>query len=377
MRILMVSKLWPPRAVGGAERYAAALAERLEDAGHEVGVVTFGVSGDRVVASVPSRGVDPERWWESSTLARRRSHLVDLWNPDTRRVLRDATAAFWPDVVHSHAVAAMSVAALLADAPRVHTVHDHWLLCWRGYPIRDGELCRSTCAACVPYALSRRTILQRRPPLFVAPADDVRRAHTDKGWDPNRWRVVRHPVDPPPVPAAARPPASPPLRLGFIGQLSREKGLDLLLDAVDSLTAGTELVVAGEGVLDDQARSHALVEHRGRVAGEAKERFFADIDALVVPSRVPEVAPLVIDEATVRRVPVIGSRRGGIPEYVPDVCRSLLFDPDRPGDLAAAIGRFVAEPGAFAVEPPVGRDWSDHLEQILAVYEDAIAERAS
>ncbi len=375
MRVLMVSKLWPPRAVGGAERYAAGLADHLVEAGHDVGVVTFGVGGDLVVAQVPTRGVDPERWWASSTFVRRRSHVLDLWNPDTRRVLRDAVGHFRPDVVHSHAVAAMSVAALLADAPRVHTVHDHWLLCWRGYPIRDGVVCETTCAGCVPYARSRHHLLRRRPPRFIAPSDAVRRAHADKGWDTSAWHVVPHPVEAPPVGSApAVPTAREGLRVGFIGQMTREKGIDLVLAAVPEVDPGAEIIVAGSGALDDVVRAHPLVDHRGVVGGAAKEAFFSDIDVLVVPSRVPEIAGLVIDEATVRGVPVIASRRGGIPEYVPAPCAPLLFDPDRPGDLAAALGRFVAQPAVYAVRPPAGRSWDEHVQRILAVYEEATAE---
>jgi glycosyltransferase involved in cell wall biosynthesis len=338
-----------------------------------VGVVTHGVDGDRVVAAVPTHGMDPERWWTASTFVRRRSHLVDLWNPSARRVLRQAVERFRPDVVHSHAVAGMSVAAVLTDAPRVHTVHDHWLTCWRGYPIRDGEVCTSTCAGCLPYLWSRRTLVQRRPPVFVTPADAVRRAHADRGWDTRAWRVIRHALDPSSAPLPRRAPGGRALTLGFIGQVSHEKGIDLLLDAVAALPPATRIVVAGEGVLDDEVRAHPQAEHRGRVAGEEKERFFADIDVLVVPSRVPEVAPLVLDEAAVRRVPVVGARRGGIPEYVPEPCHPLLFDPDRAGDLGAALRRFQAAPAVFAVAPPSGRTWADHLAQVVGAYGDAIA----
>jgi glycosyltransferase involved in cell wall biosynthesis len=372
MRVLMVSKLWPPRAVGGAERYAHRLAEELEAAGHDVGVVTYGVEGDRVVAAVPTHGVDPERWWTASTFARRRSHLVDLWNPEARRALRQAVERFRPDVVHSHAVAGMSVAALLADAPRVHTVHDLWLTCWRGYPIRDGEVCTSTCAGCLPYLWSRRGLVQRRPPMFVTPADAVRRAHAEKGFDTTTWRVIRHALDVPGEPAARRVPDRATLRIGFIGQVSREKGVDLLVDALAGLGASARLIVAGDGALDDEVRAHPQVEHRGRVGGEDKERFFADIDVLVVPSRVPEVAPLVLDEAAVRGVPIVGSRRGGIPEYVPEPCLPLLFDPDRAGELAAVLHRFGDDPTRYAVEPPSGRTWADHLAQILDTYRAAV-----
>ena len=52
MRILMVSNLWPPEVVGGAEQYAAALAQRLRGEGHEVHAFTFGVTGPDVVHAV-------------------------------------------------------------------------------------------------------------------------------------------------------------------------------------------------------------------------------------------------------------------------------------------------------------------------------------
>ena len=65
MRILMVSNLWPPEVVGGAEQYASALAAHLRAAGHEVEVLTLGVDGPDVVAhgeavAVPDPGdTDP------------------------------------------------------------------------------------------------------------------------------------------------------------------------------------------------------------------------------------------------------------------------------------------------------------------------------
>ena len=55
MRVLLLSSLWPPAVLGGAELHAAALADRLVDAGHEVGVVTYGSPGAHVIAEVPAR----------------------------------------------------------------------------------------------------------------------------------------------------------------------------------------------------------------------------------------------------------------------------------------------------------------------------------
>ena len=51
-RILMISSLWPPVVLGGAESYASALAEQLRARGGEVGVLTLGVGGADVVSTV-------------------------------------------------------------------------------------------------------------------------------------------------------------------------------------------------------------------------------------------------------------------------------------------------------------------------------------
>jgi glycosyltransferase involved in cell wall biosynthesis len=371
----MVSNLWPPVVSGGAERYLARLADHLASAGHEIGVVTFGIRGERVIASVDDHGFHSERWWEASTIARRRFQLFDLWNPEAKRVLADAVTSFQPDVVHSRAVAGFSVAALLTAAPRVHHVPDFWLLCQRGYPQRNGERCRSTCAGCLPFARSRRLLVGRRPPRFIAPSEAIRRAHEEAGYDPARWDVIRHPVtEPEPFDRAPRTRgAGEAWRLGFIGRLIEDKGFDLALDVLDALP-DARLVTAGHGQLAARAEAHPSVDHRGVVEGTEKERFFHDIDVLLVPSRVDEIAGQVIDEAAVRGVPVIASRRGGIPEYVPPGCRALLFDPDEPGALGAAIQRFTASPEEFVATPPTGHSWPEHVARIVEVYDRAIVE---
>jgi len=101
----------------------------------------------------------------------------------------------------------------------------------------------------------------------------------------------------------------------FVGRLVREKGLDLLLDALpDDMT----LLVAGEGPED--LSSHARVRSGaarllGEQRGHGKARLFAAADLLVVPSR-RDGAPTVIGEAHGAGLPVLGTDVGGIPACV-------------------------------------------------------------
>ena len=73
--------------------------------------------------------------------------------------------------------------------------------------------------------------------------------------------------------------------------------------------------------------------------------FFPRIDVLVVPSLHDEALSRVVAEAYAHGVPVLGARRGGIPEIVDDGQTGFVFDPDEPAELAAAARRFVADPG--------------------------------
>ncbi|MDO5699864.1 MAG: glycosyltransferase [Bowdeniella nasicola] len=115
--------------------------------------------------------------------------------------------------------------------------------------------------------------------------------------------------------------------LGFIGRLSYDKGLDVLLRALERLNAegnrSYRLLIAGEPrfVGPDE---RAAVEARVRSAGDVvellgwvdAEHVLADVDIVVSPSIAPESFGLVALEAMSARVPVIVSDAGALPEVV-------------------------------------------------------------
>jgi glycosyltransferase involved in cell wall biosynthesis len=75
---------------------------------------------------------------------------------------------------------------------------------------------------------------------------------------------------------------------------------------------------------------------------------YSQIDALVVPSLWPENSPLVIHEAFMAGVPVVGSRIGGIPELVTDGVSGFVFESGSAADLARALRRFIDRPQLVA-----------------------------
>src|SRR5262245_43241444 len=179
--------------------------------------------------------------------------------------------------------------------------------------------------------------------LFVAPSASLASEFERLGIPASKIRVSDYGF----VPLAPGRPrrASRPLRIGYVGTLVWHKGVHLLLDAVRDLPAdGYELKIFGDTeVFPEYAaalreRADGLpVRFMGRFSRDAVADVYAQIDVLVVPSLWLENSPLVIHEAFMAGVPVVGARIGGIPNLVSDGRGGLLFDPASAAALADAL----------------------------------------
>lgn len=384
MRVLQISSLWPPTVIGGAELYAAELAERLKDAGHEIGVVTLGVPGPDVVGAVPSWPYGVEDHAQQPAWKRVAFHARDQYDPLLAVVLGRAIRRFRPDVVHSHAVPGLSAAALTAPGragvAHVHTLHDYWLLCQRSTLVaRDGSACGTPCMGCRVVSRLRVGLVGRHPPeVVVSVSDAVAAEHRGAGVLADRIRVIRNPVDQrgsDTTPARAEP-AEGPVVFGFLGQLVTIKGIKTLLAAFAGLPEGVaRLAVAGSGPLMDDVAGPG-VRALGWVDAEAKERFFDGIHCLVVPSEWKDPAPLVLNEAAARGIPVIGARIGGIPEFIAADDQDLLFPSGDVGALRSRLQAFLDRPRSGRRTGAASGGWPGHLRDIIEAYDDARATRA-
>ena len=100
-----------------------------------------------------------------------------------------------------------------------------------------------------------------------------------------------------------------------------------------------------------------------------KEALLDDLDCLVVPSQWKDPAPVVVNEARGRGIPVIGAAIGGIPELIAPECRPLLFPPGDAGALADRMAAFAAGPERYRPAPEAAPiDWPGHLDAVLAAY---------
>ena len=143
-----------------------------------------------------------------------------------------------------------------------------------------------------------------------------------------------------------------PLRIGYVGTLAWHKGVHVLLDAVRALPSNAyELKIFGNpDVFRDYAAELGAsarglpAQFMGAFDRERVAEVYAQIDLLVVPSLWLENSPLVIHEAFMAGVPVVGARIGGIADLIDEGRTGLLYDPASPMELRAAISGLIENP---------------------------------
>jgi glycosyltransferase involved in cell wall biosynthesis len=129
--------------------------------------------------------------------------------------------------------------------------------------------------------------------------------------------------------------------VGWVGRISPEKGLDVLVDAIPPLVDLPVIVtVVGDGPergpVERQAAERGIarrISWAGVISGAA--RLLRAFDVLVLSSRT-EGTPMILLEAMHARVPVIVTAVGGVPDVV-SPSEGLLVPPDDPAALSAAI----------------------------------------
>lgn len=457
MRVLMVTIGFPPAEVGGTEVYVAGLVEAIARRGYaaEVAYVHEVPFGDDI--SIRSEWRNGTRVHQI-VVPRSRFHIETVvFDEDLRtriieafrKLIRDRQ----PDVIHVHplqlGLEAYLLETLRADGRAlVLTYHSSTTGCARGDLVRfgrtpcDGVIRQVVCTECLMHFRGvprpAAAVLARMPlswyraghrhirldalkklksfcslPLVV----EARRTCWTRAMSacdrvvavcewvkalcvandvPERKLVVsRHGHRFSSNPAPAR--TGPAVRFGYLGRLSPEKGVRVLLDAVrhtsPDLPFEIELVSATLNAPhpspEEQAVIHEISEaahadSRLRIVGAvADDDLTARVgtwDAMIVPSLWFESGPQVIYESFAAGTPVIGSRRGGIAELVADGETGFLFEPGNARELATLLTRMTLDPAplrALRTRIPPVRTTAAVADDMIGVYETLMERRVA
>ncbi|MGY3446641.1 MULTISPECIES: glycosyltransferase [unclassified Bradyrhizobium] len=386
MKILVAHNRFQGR--GGEDVVFEAEVGLLRGAGHSVETLT--VSNETI----------------NSLAARIATTLSIADNADGSRVMADAIDRFRPEVVHVHNFFPLLSPAVFdlcrqRGVPAVVTLHNYRTICTGGMLLRDGRICHKcldrghlwgvahrcyrgslagSMASAYMIAQHQRRGTWTRPGLrLIALTQFAKTLFAQAGFDADRIDVKPNFMADPGAPD----PAAPRAGLLYVGRLSREKGVGVLLDAV----AGTDvrLRIVGEGPERAAlaARASGDVTFLGALSRAEVLREMAKAQALVVPSLWYEGFPMVVVEAFARGTPVIASEIGGLAEVVSAGRTGALVPP---GD-AAALRRAIADTLGAA---DLAADWgraaraaylelyapAENLRQLEAVYARATGGRS-
>jgi alpha-1,3-rhamnosyl/mannosyltransferase len=178
----------------------------------------------------------------------------------------------------------------------------------------------------------------------------------------------------------------------FFGTLEPRKNVGALLDAYERLAVRRRdlphLVLAGKATaaaapwLERLRRPplNRVARHVGYVDPANRRPLYEGARLLVQPS-FEEGFGLPVLEAMTLGVPVVAADRGALPEVLGGA--GLLFDPEDPAQLAAAIERAIDEPGfeRRAADAGIARaahyTWDRTAHSVFAAYEAAVAHHAA
>ena len=332
---------------------------------------------DAEIAALTAAGVDVVTYLRSSdeipSMPAREKALVPLRPLHSREAVADVDRLIRsqrPDLLHLHnpfPLISWSVVRRAHDRglPVVVTLHNHRHSCMRGSYFRDGAPCTLSRGATLPWpavrhgcyrdsrlqsvpmavAFAAHRADQRSVDRYIALTEAGATSILESGLARPDQVVVRPNTVPDPGPVTA-----PGRGLLFVGRLTREKGVPLLLDAWERAGRpfGT-LTVVGDGPERPAVEAAARAARSGVVAtGPLDPALVTDAiaasAAVVVPSTSPEALPLVVLEAFAQGRPVVATDSGGLADAVDDSV-GWLAAPSAP-DLATVLADAARDGGA-------------------------------
>jgi glycosyltransferase involved in cell wall biosynthesis len=392
MRIVLVhNKYAVPGRGSGEEVMVDAIQTLLEERGHRV---------------LPYFRSSMEL--QEMAFGRVRAFFSGIYNPRAQRDIACFLVEARPDFILVQNVFPLLSPSILpacrkSGAPVLMRCPNYRLICPNGLFMTQGKICEK-CAGGKEYwcmlrnceqnmvkstGYALRGFISRRLRLFQDNVDVImvltsfaKQKLMENGFAPERIHVLAALADPKLFSRLSV--TSPGSYVGYVGRISREKGVDTLVEAARTLPH-IPFKIAGhydrQSTFVQQAPSN--VEFLGQLEREALPAFYQQAGIIVVPSRCYEGLPVVLAEAMFSATPVICSRLGGFPDIVEDGVTGLLFQHDHITELSQKIDLLWQHPDCRQQLGKAGRQKAEVVytpdafyNRLMAAYEVSLKLRA-
>ena len=380
MRVLIAHNAYQQR--GGEDSVVDAEIDLLRERGHVVQL--YSRSNDDIVA-----------------MPKAKAAVQTLWSQQTGVDLAALIQNFQPDLIHVHNTfplisPSLYWAAHRSGVPVVQTLHNFRLLCPQAMFLRDGKVCedclgkvpwRGAVRGCYRGSVAQSTVLagmvtlhralgtwQNKVTRYIALNDFCRNKFIEGGLPADRIVIKPNFVD------FDAPPAGVRAGFLFVGRLSAEKGVNVLVQATRNL-GNVQVRVAGTGPEAALLAGVPGLQELGALGGDAVRTEMSKAKALILPSIWYETFGMVAVEAFAAGTPVIASRIGVLPNLVKDGVTGLLFESGNAEDLATKMRWAQEHPEEMTVMGHNARRLYEaeftaerNYHQLIAIYQSAIDE---
>lgn len=355
MKILMVHNYY--QQGGGEDVVVMAERELLQSHGHDVRF--YSVSNDAITGIINKIKT---AWATPYSSSARIDFAAEL-------------ASFGPDVVHAHNLFPLLSPSIYdacrdAGVPVVQTLHNFRTVCPGALLLRDDKICeecltghpyRAVLHRCYRGSLPGSLVVARmveyhrkhgtwqdKVDCFIALTDFVKAKFVQANFPAEKITVKPNFLFS--QPETGKGEGGYAL---FVGRLSQEKGVSLLLEAWERLAVKMPLKIVGDGPLSQMVAKSAGrlpgVEWLGRKSRDEVLSLMKDAVVLVFPSIWYEGFPMTILEAYAVGLPVIAGDIGSMSSLIKHKCTGLHFRAGECSDLVAQVEWAMAHPAELTM----------------------------
>jgi glycosyltransferase involved in cell wall biosynthesis len=391
MRVLLLHNRY--QLAGGEDGVVQAEKSLLQANGHEVSLLQ--VSNDRI-----------KNTWDKVATA-----INAIYSYSSKERVKQEIARLLPDVVHVHNFFPL-LSPSIYDACREHkipivqTLHNYRLACPKAMPFRDGKICEDCIGELVPwqsivhgcYRSSRveSSVVavmntwhrlggtwQKKVDAYIVFTEFQKAKMVQAGLPAAKLHIKPNFVF---DHVSANVSDQGSNYILFVGRLSPEKGVSVLIDAYVKHNLRTPLKIVGDGPLRQQLQQEVentntdhVIEFLGFQNQAIVLSLMRQAKLLVFPSIWYEGFPLTVAEAFACGLAVITPKLGCMAEIIEDGVNGCHFEPGNAADLAAKIQWADAFPDAvinmginarctYEVKYSPGVNY----EQLIKIYQEVI-----
>lgn len=414
MRILFVNKY--NYIKGGSETYLFGLKDKLEKEGHETAI--FSMKDTKNFSSDYSDDfVNAIDYENTSMLSKVKNGFNLIYSFEAKSKIENVIKDFNPDVVHLNLIYHQITPSIIKtinklNIPIVFVVHDYKIICPNYKMFNDNKVCNKciggnfiSCttnkchkdsyidSALLSIEAYTHKVLQSYNFVdeFIFPSSYIEKQFLESYFsetNKEKFTKISNFVSSDYYDFKFKNQyITKKKQILYYGRLSQEKGVDLLIKAVERLDSDVVLKIVGTG--PEEKRLQEYVETKklnnikfcGFKTGDNLKKIIAESMFVVLPATWPEVFGLTNIEALALGTPIIGSDIGGISELITkDV--GFLFEPGNLGDLVDQLNTAISLNNEEynimqekCIENSKKYNIDDYYFSILKVYNQAIRKR--